>query len=328
MLYNPQKTGPAIVVGDACVDITIELQYYLEGPESEKLPPVASGGGTSSNSAVALQKLGVPTAFMGTLGNDYGGRFMVRDLEANGVDTTFTIMDPDLNSVLVFAFIQPSGERILKGFPREAVSYSELDLNKIDLDGVRGARWFHSSGMNLINGGSIMKNLPALYKIAFEAGVPTSLDLNVRYGKPEDVVPEVREAIMECLPYVTYLLGSGKDEFYSLCPMEDWKDTARAFVGESRTVISRVGKEGAFVVAPDGTEFMKPGFTVPVVNTTGAGDAFNAGFITAILSGKSLEEATVWGNAVAAYKVGGNGSRHTPSVEQLHEFMASLGYEI
>ena len=94
MLYNPQKTGPAIVVGDACVDITIELQYYLEGPESEKLPHVASGGGTSSNSAVALQKLGVPTAFMGTLGNDYGGRFMVRDLEANGVDTTFTIMDP------------------------------------------------------------------------------------------------------------------------------------------------------------------------------------------------------------------------------------------
>jgi len=107
----------------------------------------------------------------------------------------------------------------------------------------------------------------------------------------------------------------------------------REYADEVRTdalenVISRVGKEGAFVVAPDGTEFMKPGFTVPVVNTTGAGDAFNAGFITAILSGKSLEDATVWGNAVAAYKVGGNGSRHTPSVEQLHEFMASLGYEI
>ena len=188
MLYNPAKTGPAIVVGDACVDITIKLDYYMDGNEHEKEAPPATGGGTSSNSAVALQKLGVPTAFMGTVGNDYGGRFMVRDLKENGVDTTFTIMDPELNTVLVFAFIQPSGERMLKGFPKEAVSYAELDLDKVDLDGLRNARWFHSSGMNLMNGGSIMENLPKLYKIAYEAGVPTSFDLNTRYARPEDAV--------------------------------------------------------------------------------------------------------------------------------------------
>ena len=83
-----------------------------------------------------------------------------------------------------------------------------------------------------------------------------------------------------------------------------------------------------YTIAPDGTEFMKPGFTVPVVNTTGAGDAFNAGFIAAALQGLGLEDAVVWGNAVAAYKVGGNGSRYTPSKVQLKKFMAELGYEI
>ncbi len=331
MLYNPSKTGPAIVVGDACVDITISLKEFLGGSETEmtqRKRPVAAGGGTSANSAVALSKLGVPTAFMGTIGRDYGGRFMLRDLESAGVDTRYTIVNPELNTVLVFAFIQESGERVLYGFPKEDVSYAELDLGSVDLDGVRSARWFHSSGMNYINEGSICENLPLLYKAAFEAGVPTSLDLNIRYARPEDVPENVRRAIMATIPYCTFLLGSAKDEFYSLCPREDWRDSARAFVAEGRTVIARVGKDGALAIAPDGTEIEEKPFDTPVVNTTGAGDAFNAGFIAGALRGLSLRDCVVWGNAVASYKVGGNGSRHTPNEQQLREFLLPFGVKI
>ena len=328
MLYNPEKKGPAIVIGDACVDVTLKLSEFSNVHETEsKRRPVLiqAGGGTSANTAVALAKLGVPTSFMGSLGCDYAGRFMLRDLESAGVSTKNIIVDSELNTVMVFAFINDQGERVLWGYPKEATSYSELDLAKVDLNEVRNARWLHSSGMNYLNSGSIRESLPEIYRIAWEAGVPTSFDLNIRTANPEDVRPEIREAVMKTLPYVTFFLGSAKDEIYSLCPMNDWKDSCRSFATEHRTVIARSGGDGCFAIDKDGNEFEEPSFSVKVVNTTGAGDSFNAGFIAGALSGRSFRESIVWGNGVGAYKVTGNGARYTPDQVQLKAFLAVHG---
>lgn len=313
-----------IVIGDACVDVTVSLQSVMSSGDdeygSERLKPTLTGGGTSANTAVALSKLGVPTAFMGTIGDDYGGRFMLKEFAQNGINTDFTIVDKS-NTIFVFAFIDPTGERTLWGFPREDCSYASLDLGKIDLDKVRTASWVHSSGMAYMTEGSVRENLPKIFKAAYEAGVPTSFDLNTRVGDPEKLDPLIRKAVEETLPYVRYLLGSAKDEFYSFCPREDWRDSVRAFAREGCAVISRMGGEGAFFVA-DGLEELQKPYQVEVKNTTGAGDAFNAGFIAGMLQGLSLSEAVLQGSAVAGYKVTGNSSRYTPDSRQLKEFMA------
>ncbi|MCI8474089.1 MAG: sugar kinase [Oscillospiraceae bacterium] len=313
-----------IVIGDACVDVTVSLQSVMSSGDdeygSERLKPILTGGGTSANTAVALSKLGVPTAFMGTVGDDYGGRFMMKEFAQNGINTDFTIMDKS-NTIFVFAFIDPTGERTLWGFPREDCSYARLDLEEIDLEKVRTASWVHSSGMAYMTEGSIRQNLPLIFKAAYEAGVPTSFDLNTRVGDPDKLEPEIRRAVEETLPYVKYLLGSAKDEFYSFCPKEDWRDSVRHFATEGRSVVSRMGGDGAFLVSDSGEELQKP-YQVTVKNTTGAGDAFNAGFIAGMLQGLSLSEAVLQGSAVAGFKVAGNSSRHTPTPEQLKEFMA------
>lgn len=313
-----------IVIGDACVDVTVSLQSVMTCGDdeygSERLKPILTGGGTSANTAVALSKLGIPTAFMGTVGDDYGGRFMMKEFAQNGINTDFTIMDKS-NTIFVFAFIDPTGERTLWGFPREDCSYASLDLEKIDLEKVRTASWVHSSGMAYMAEGSIRRNLPLIFKAAYEAGVPTSFDLNTRVGDPDKLEPEIRRAVEETLPYVKYLLGSAKDEFYSFCPREDWRDSVRHFAAGGRRVIARMGGEGAFLVSDGREELQKP-YEVAVKNTTGAGDAFNAGFIAGMLQGLSLSEAVLQGSAVAGYKVAGNSSRHTPNPEQLKEFMA------
>lgn len=322
----PEKGfGRVIVIGDACVDVTVSLasviNYGDDEYNSDRLKPILTGGGTSANTAVALSKLGVPTAFMGTIGDDYGGRFMLKEFAQNDINTDFTIVDKS-NTIFVFAFIDPSGERTLWGFPREDCSYARLDLDRIDMGKVRTASWVHSSGMAYMTEGSIRENLPLIFKAAYEAGVPTSFDLNTRVGDPEKLDPRIRKAVEETLPYVKYLLGSAKDEFYSFHPMEDWRDSVRFFATEGRCVISRMGGEGAFFVA-DGREELQSPYEVKVTNTTGAGDAFNAGFIAGILGGLSLPEAVLQGSAVAGYKVTGNSSRHTPDQAQLKEFMAN-----
>ncbi len=321
----PERFSRAIVMGDACVDVTVPLEGIMSpehsgAPSDKRVAPTVGGGGTSANTAVALAKLGVPTAFMGTLGEDYGGKFMRAEFAEKGIDDSLTVTDKNSNTVCVFAFIEPGGERHLWAFPREDVSYVNYDLEGVDLDKVRTATWLHASGMTYMFDGSVRRTLPVIFKAAYEAGVPTSFDLNTRVGDAESLDEGIKQAVLDTLPYVRYLLGSGKDEFYSFCPCGDWRDSVRSFAVGGRTVIARMGGEGSYTVSEAGEE-LQSAYRVPVKNTTGAGDAFNAGFIAGMLRGLSLSDAVGWGNAVAAYKVSGNSSRYTPDEQTLLEFI-------
>lgn len=314
--------GPAIIAGDACVDVTIHLENLMRESDnfrSEKLLPTLSGGGTSANTAIALSKLGVHTAFLGTVGEDYCGRFIRKELMQNNVDTSHTLVSKS-NTVSVFAFIPADGERVLWGFPREDCAYAQLNLDQIDLDWIKQAGWLHASGMAYMMDGSVRETIPKLFQLAWENGIPTSFDLNTRIGRIEDLDPGIRKAVENTLPYVRYLLGSAKDEFYAFWPQEDWKDSVRHFAKDGRVAISRMGSEGCFWV-DEQKEGMCSAFDVPALNTTGAGDTFNAGFIAGMLQGCSVEEAVLWGSGAAGYKVARSGAHNTPNLEQLMTFM-------
>lgn len=327
--FDAGSMGRAIVIGDACVDIIVPYPKFLneEHTEVQFTAPEMRGGGTAANTAVALAKLGVPTAFMGTLGDDNYGRFITDEFRAFGIDTDFTLIDAARNTVGVFAFIDERGERHLWAWPRGDESYTQLDLDRIDLDSVRRASWVHSSGMTLLFEGSMRKSLAEIFRVAHSAGVPTSLDLNTRASDPNKLNPQIRDAVLEVSEHCDYLLGSGKDEFYSFWPQPDWRDSARHFVTDRRAVIARMGKDGAVGFSPGETVEERP-FDVPVVDTVGAGDVFNAGFIAARLAGRSLRDSIVCGNAVSSYKVNGPSARHTPTAAQLEEFLGKFGAAI
>ena len=77
--------------------------------------PELVGGGTSANTAVALAKLGLPVSFLGTIGDDQYGKYIQKDFKEQGVNTADLIVDPKLNTVGVFAFIDENGERDICG---------------------------------------------------------------------------------------------------------------------------------------------------------------------------------------------------------------------
>ena len=301
----PEKRNKAIVAGDACVDVHIRLQDLLDDALGKAVPYRLSLGGTIGGTAAALAKLGVDTAFLGSIGRDYGGRYIREEMECLGIDTSLLIVKEELNTINVFAFIDEEGERHLWGFPRTEQAYCDLDPEKIDRNEIRKASWFHSSGMTLLSKGSIIETLPELYRIAYEAGVETSFDLNTRVSDIGLLDPQVTEAIRKILPYVRYLTGSARDEFVSLHPAKEWKDSVRYFANKDRCVIARSGKDGYLVIS-EGNEEEYSAYDVEAVDTTGAGDSFNAGFIAGRLAGMDVFEACRFASATAAYKISGN----------------------
>lgn len=310
-----------VVVGDANVDIVVPYPKFLNEERTlvDYPTPCLLGGGTSANTAVALARLNVSTSFFGTIGKDQYGKYIEQELKNEGIDTSNLIIDPELNTVGVFAFVDETGERYLWGWPRVDQSFKVLDMKKISLDKIAKSCWVHSSGMSLVYDTSARYTITEIFKEAFALGIPTSFDLNLRVDNGV-LEPEYEQAVREIIKYTTYLLGSGKDEFAYLGSGRNWEENARAFVTDKRTVIVRNGDTGS--VGFYGKERVEvPAFQVEVEDTVGAGDVYNAGYIKGVLDGKSLKESLMLGNAVSGYTVTGKGTRHCPNSKELVQFI-------
>lgn len=310
-----------IVVGDANVDIIVPYPKFLNEERTlvDYPTPEMQGGGTSANTAVALARLGNHTSFIGSIGDDQYGRYIQKDFQKEGVDISDMIIEPELNTIGVFAFIDENGERYLWGWPREEQAFKVIDRDKIPFDKIRSADWVHSSGMAIVHDTSARSTIIEVFKEAYNAGVPTSFDLNLRVDNGV-LEPEYEKAVREMIKYTTCLLGSGPDEFAYLGDSTDWVKNAKSFVTDKRTVIVRNGSEGSIGYSVN-EEKKADAFHVKVEDTVGAGDVYNAGFITASLMGKSLEECLVTGNAVSGYTVERKGARSCPTTEELNRFL-------
>lgn len=311
-----------VVAGDANVDIVVQFPRFLDKERRDVIwpNPEVVGGGTSSNTAAALARLGVGCSFVGTVGRDSNGRFAVDDLANCGVDVSGLVIDPEVNTVGVFAFVDETGERYLWGWPREHQSFKVIDEAGVNFKSLRSSDWFHSSGMSLVYDTSARSTIARMYREAREAGVSTSLDLNLRVDNGA-LDTDFARALWQIMPDVDFLLGSGPEEFAYLGE-GSWRENAQTLAVDGRTVVVRDGANGSLGFF-GGEVVEAPAFKVKVEDTIGAGDVYNAGFIAACLDGLSLRDALVAGNAISGYAVARKGARNTPTADQLREFVRS-----
>jgi len=309
------------IVGDANVDIIVPYPKFLNPERTNvKYPtPCMQGGGTAANTAVALGRLKIPVEFLGTLGDDQYGSYVMKDFRDEGVGTKHIIVDEQLHTVGVFAFIDEYGERYLWGWPRTQQAFKVLEEDKVDYTVIKNAAWVHSSGMAMVHNTSARHTILKILKTAKEAGVPTSFDLNLRVNNGE-LEDDYKEAVMQAMGYCNYILGSGEEEFYYLHPMEDWADSVKYFAAPDRILIARMGKKGSMAVTNVKT-ITQAAFPVTVSDTVGAGDVYNAGFIAARLQGKALKDCLIQGNAVSGYTVSKKGARSCPDRQQTDTFI-------
>lgn len=310
-----------LVAGDANVDLIVPFPKFLNEQRTlvEYPSPCLVGGGTCANTAVALSRLGISTGFAGTIGCDQYGAYIRNDFEKEGVDTSSLIEAPDKNTVCVFAFIDERGERYLWGWPRVDQAFKEIDLERIGMDWIHETSWLHSSGMAIVHDTSARSSIVRMFRAAYENGIPTSFDLNLRVdnGRLDETY---RAAVLEIMKYSNYVLGSGEEEFYYLNPRDNWEDSVRGFVSEEHTMIARMGKKGskAFSVKE---EVEVSAFQVIVEDTVGAGDVYNAGFIAKRLEGEELRSCLEYANAVSGYTVERKGARSCPYKKDVQLFL-------
>jgi len=314
-------TKKVLIVGDVNMDLVIKYPKKMPDGTMDYPTPELAGGGTCGNTLIALCKLGVDTAFMGTIGDDPYGQRLSAEMESFGVDMRALITDPTLVTVCVYAFVDDSGERYLWAWPRQRESFKYLDPDALRWESVEEASWVHSSGMMLTYDTSARSSVIEIFRRAKALNLHTSFDLNLRAenGRLDE---GFRQAVLEIIQYCDYVLGSGPDEIRLLYPdYTNWQSAARRIAQDGRIVIARLGAGGSMAFNGE-NEIKEKAFNVRVVDTIGAGDVYNAGFIAARLSGMSIRQSMVWGNGVSGFKVGKKGARRTPCLDELKDFIA------
>jgi fructokinase/2-dehydro-3-deoxygluconokinase len=305
------------VIGDANVDLEILLPEG-DGPGVLANPaPRLLGGGSAANTAAGLARLGADCRFVGTVGDDSFGRFATESLIAAGVEAEVATT-PDSPTVTVITVMHPGGERLIYIWPPSGGAHGDLH-EETAVQAVTGADWLHISGICLRTVPSRHAILAAMDQAQSE-GVVVSFDLNLRLENWgwEGGFRQVVEAAVERSDVV---FGAAVDEVQALAEIDDTVEAAMSLAGTGRLVIARLGAGGAVACSKAGVTTV-PGFPVSVVDTVGAGDAFNAGFIAARLGGSDVATGVRWGNAAAALTISKPGARSSPSLSELQALLA------
>ena len=265
-----------------------------------------SAGGQTATAMVALQRLGMKTAYAGRFGSDDAGQFGRASLVTEGVNVDLAETIEGATNQIAFIIIdERSGERTIIWDRDERLSY-RADEAPINL-AARG-RVLHIDAHD-------PPACVAMARAAHDAGTIVTADIDNIY-----------EGLPELLPLIDVLISSS--EFpHRLNRISDLRESLTEIKSRYGCAIvgATLGARGAVVYCA-GQFIESPAFAVPGAcrDTTGAGDAFHAGFIYGMLRGEDLEACLKIGNAVAALKCRALGGRTAlPNKGELSEFLKS-----
>lgn len=255
--------------------------------------------GTAAGTSVDLAKLGTSVAAMGAIGEDAAGDFIVDTMGRYGIDTAGLVRKSGVPTSATMLPIRPNGERPALHVLGANATFAEED---VDLDAIAAARHLHLGGTYLM---AKLDGEPTarILRHAKARGVTTTLDL-IAIDRPD-----MLEILLPALPHVDYFMP-GLDEARLISGLSDRQAVIRFFLdrGAAHTVF-KMGAEGSSIAGAgvDG-EIRLPAFETPVVDSTGCGDAYCAGFIVGLLRGWPPERAGRLGTAAAGLVITGLGS--------------------
>jgi sugar/nucleoside kinase (ribokinase family) len=300
-----------LVLGDLNPDLVLRGDVRPAFGQVEKLVDDARllVGGSGAITACGAARLGLTTAICGAVGDDVFGRFMVEALQSTGVNTDAVTVSGDRPTGLSVILSEREDRAILTS----TGSIDALDAAAVDLDLVRSVRHVHLSSYFLQRG--LHPGLPALFKEAHRAGATTSLDPNWDAAGSWD--GGLRDLLNE-----TDLFLPNQPEARAITGLDDIEETGRALATRAAVVAVKCGAEGGLAV--EGNETVRSGSVGgAVVDTIGAGDSFDSGFVLARLAGWPL--ARCLDVAVACGTLSTRGVGGTATQPTMDEVMAALG---
>jgi sugar/nucleoside kinase (ribokinase family) len=269
-----------MVVGDIAVDIVSMLKMPLARGSDAAAEISVMPGGSGANVAVWLARLGHRATFFGRIGDDMFGGWLHDDLVAEGVTPTL-VVDGARRTGVIQVLVEPDGERTMAPDRGANAVWSPDEVSETL---IAGADLLHVVGYVLLDRASQPGALAAM-AYARKHGVPVSLDpsshaplLSLGAGAFWDLVGQVD------------LLLPNRHEARALSGSREPEDALLTLHRHAGAVVIKLDQEGCIVSEGDRVERI-PAPAVQVVNATGAGDAFDAGFLAAWRSGEGLRAA-------------------------------------
>ncbi len=253
--------------------------------------------GPAGGTAIDTAKHGLETRIVGATGRDEKGDFIRSVYERHGVDTALLAIAEGIPTSATILPIRANGERpaLHNRGASDAFSLAEADYAAA-LD----ARFVHVGGTGLL-GAFDGEPTRAFLAAARAAGRATTFDLIA-------VGPEHFDLVEPLLPLIDYFLP-GIEEASEMSGRADPLEAARFFLDRGvQTVAVTLGARGSLIASRSGEVHGLPAFDVPVVDTTGCGDAYSAGFIAALARGYDLRSAGVVATAASGLVATGLGS--------------------
>ena len=297
------------VVGSLNMDLVVRAPHMpipgetVIGSDFRTIP-----GGKGANQAVAAAKLGAKVTMIGRVGDDDFGRAQLRNLGGLGIDTTYTIVDPEAATGIALITLDASGQNSIVLAPG-----ANMRLTKEDINAARGA--IVQSDVLVLQLESPLEVVTYAIDIAHAEGVKVILN-----PAPARPLPN------ETLARLDYLIPNESETALltgiEVADINSAEEAAERLLEEGvGTIILTLGARGAFLASAEESVHV-PGYEVEVVDTTAAGDAFVGGLAVALAQGQNPVEAVRYGNAAGALAVTRLGAQPSlPTRQEVEEFM-------
>ena len=294
-----------IAAGHVNWDVTLRVDA-LPTPDGEARidSQIRSGGGSAANVSVALANMAFDVGLVGSVGDDETGEFARRELRAAGVDCSRLLEVPDAETTTKYLIVDERGEVMVLGNEgaNEAVTPDDVDPEY-----VAAADHLHLTSQR-------PDTAAELARVATEAGVGVSFDPGRRLAERD---------FTEALAYSDVVFLNDREARALLD--SDLEHPSSELHG--RVVVIKHGEDGARIDTPRAS-FDHPGFDAEAVDTTGAGDAFAAGFLAVLLRDGGVlgpdvdyERALEFANACGALAAMEEGARTAPTFGEAESFL-------
>ena len=304
--------------GMNAVDYLSILDPYPDLDEKvEVIESSMQGGGPVPTAMVSLAKLGAKVAYIGKIGDDPEGRFVKAELEKEGVNTDYMIMDKESETARAFIWVDKNTGKRTVALDKTKLNHTKIDelkfLNSIS------TRFLH------IDAREPEVNI-FMSRWAKNLGAKVSLD-----------VGSLRSAVNSVFPFVNHLIVS-KRFACGFTKLSDPFSACKELMKKGfETVVVTIGEDGCICGSPGGLDmsgredeiFHSSGFPVEVVDTTGAGDVFHGAFIYGLLQKWNLKKTARFACATAAMKCRKLGGRSgIPNLAEVFDFMEDFKEQV
>jgi len=323
-----EKSTDVIAIGNAIVDIIGRCDdAFLERHNAQKGhmhlidaevmaalyadmgPGIETSGGSAANTVVGISSFGGRTAFIGKVADDDFGKIFAHDIKAAGVDFPSKPIANGRPTSKSLILVTPDGERTMNTYLGISV---DLDNGEVDPDAIAGAKIVYLEGY-LFDQPEAKQAFSEAVSHAQKSGTKVALSLSDGF-----CVDRHRDEFRKLVKDGVDVLFANESEIKSLYQTDDFDEAVRSVVDETHLAALTRGGSGSVVVTDEGL-IQIPVMPQPagVVDTTGAGDLYAAGFLYGLSSGRSYEISGKLGSLAAGEVISHLGARPEQSLEEL-----------